>query len=120
MPVNPPVFLNDKKFLQNSFRFIEGQNKVETTFDSGKSLARKTTLVSPDIFSGTLLLNFSEYTLFREFFKTTLEEGVKEFYWFHPISNRRISVRILDVPNYRNAGADFWNVTFTCEITQEL
>lgn len=108
--INWPGELNSIRLNIDGFSFEPGNNKIEASFQSGRSFSKIAPTQTPDRFSGYFDLDYYQLQIFENFWKTTLKHAVKSFNWHHPITDSSIEVKILGVPIYKAIGGNYYRV----------
>ncbi|AWN17674.1 hypothetical protein SALB1_3480 [Salinisphaera sp. LB1] len=84
----------------------------------GPAFQRRISTASPEKFSGSITLNRAQYVTFRDFYKTTLAQGVLPFTWKHPITGDSAVIRfdVSNAPSMSALSNDLFKVSMNLEV----
>jgi len=109
-PVALQTLLNEA-----NFGIKKGTSIVETDMDVGPKKRRRRNTREIDTFTGSIDLTIPQYTLFENFYRTTLSAGVLPFTYNHPITQTPTNFVFVDTPQYASLGGGYFRVSFTWE-----
>lgn len=116
MPETWPLSLQQ---LLNTAGFQEdfGDQTLESDMDIGPSKKRARSTHQGNSITGSILADATAYTNFKNFFKTTLNNGVNTFYFNHPITGEQTTYRFKGSPRVTPVGSGGvqWNISFAWE-----
>lgn len=108
-------------FTRGSFTRVPGNNLLFTETDSGPSKVRRRSTLRKDTIQGSILLrDNTEYAAFRTFYDTTLQDGVKSFFFSDPVDGSQLEVRFKEARwSLSDVGFQAYRVTMTLEVINE-
>ncbi len=109
-----PSELQDQ-FNQAGFSQKFGKTTVTSEVDVGPAKVRSRFTRGIDEFSATIDLEYDDYIIFNTFFKTTLGNGSKTFYYNHPMTGVQSVFRFKDPPSITAMGGRYFKVSFAWE-----
>lgn len=83
--------------------------------DVGPAKVRSRFTDAVDTYQATILLDFDEYETLKDFFKTTLNNGVLPFTFVDPMSEEEGSFRFISPPVISALGGRVFEVTLDWE-----
>ena len=106
MPELYPSSLQDN-FDRGSFQRVPGNNLVISQTEVGPSKKRRRSTLRKDTISGQILLkDNTEYTTFITWYTSTLQDGVRDFYFNDPVLGTQLTV------NFKESGMSISDVGF--------
>lgn len=109
-----PVSLQ-QKLNADDFGIKTGNTLVRTDMDVGPAKVRSRFTDGVDVYSASILLDFSEYSTLFNFHKTTLNNGALPFLFVDPMDDVQKAFRFADTPEYKPLGGRTFKVTMTWE-----
>ena len=92
MPESYPGTLQDN-FNRGSFNRNPGKNLVVSEMEVGPIKKRRRSTLRRDSISGSILLkDNTEYNTFMDWFTSTLQDGLKSFYFDDPATGSQLTV----------------------------
>jgi hypothetical protein len=110
-----PPTLQDK-LNEEAFSFTHGETKLRSDMDVGPAKVRRRYTKSVDPISCTIDVTQGEYSDFDYFYRTTLNGGVNQFTFDHPITGVPTDFRIVGTPQTRSIGGGNFRVSMQWEI----
>jgi hypothetical protein len=110
-----PISLQ-QKLNASSFSVKVGTTTVRTQVDVGPAKVRSRFTDAVDNYSCAIFLDFSEYSTFMTFYKTTLNNGTNQFLFTDPFSLVERAYRFVDAPNISAMGGRFYEVSMNWEL----
>jgi hypothetical protein len=92
-----------------------GETVLRTDMDVGPRKFRRRFTHSIDVFSASIYLTVSQYTIFKNFYNTTLNGGSIPFTFNHPITQDATDFRFSGTPKYTSLGGGQFMVAFQWE-----
>ena len=114
--INFPQELNQIKPNVNGFTYEKGNSKVETAFDSGETFQKRTNRKTPDRFRCGIELTGDQLMIFEDFYDETLDEGVLNFNWIHPILSNPIQCKFIGGYTLTSLQGNYYLVQLSVEI----
>ncbi len=114
------VFPN-KRFLTNNFSFTEGKNNIEKEYSDGTPFTRRKTTSAPLNVKCSMFLSAHELNVFRNFYKNTLNQGIKSFYFFSPFEisiGLKTKMRFKGDIVYTPISGTYWNANMTLGVSE--
>jgi len=102
-------------FSEDGFGFEEGNTIVETEMDVGPKKRRRRNTQGIDTYTASIYLTVSQYTIFKNFYRVTLNAGILPFEFNHPITGEPTQFVFSGRPNYRSIGGGNFIVSFGLE-----
>jgi hypothetical protein len=99
----------------DDFEIKFGSTVVRSDMDVGPAKVRSRYTDGVDQYSASILLTFSEYTTFRDFFKTTLNNGTLPFLFDDPMTGVSTAFRFVDPPTISPLGGLTFRVSMSWE-----
>jgi len=117
MPELYPSTLQDN-FSRGSFNRAPGKNIVYSTMEVGPIKKRRRSTLRRDKIEGTILLeDLTQYNTFITWFTSTLQDGLKEFYFNDPVTQDQMTVTFAeDGMNIRDVGYNAYTVSMVLEV----
>ena len=107
-----------QNFSKGSFSRNPGNNVLVSEMETGPIKKRRRSTLRRDVISGSILLrDTSEYVVFDTWFTSTLQDGVKPFYFNDPVTGSQLTVTFVG-SNYAisDVGFETYSVTMTWEV----
>lgn len=102
---------------QDSFGLTFGDSTIRSDMDVGPAKVRRRITKAVDSITCSITLKTaSEYSAFEYFYKTTLNGGVNQFAFNHPITGVQTDFRISKTPSFRPLGGSVFQVSMEWEI----
>lgn len=102
-------------FQLTGFKETEVDNLIRTQTDKGPPKVRRRGSDAPRKISGNMILNGTQYSTFRSYYRTDLRDGsltIENLDDAHGVSR---TFRISKSPEYEPMGNDFWRVSLELE-----
>jgi hypothetical protein len=115
MPEDWPAALQEC-LNESNFSFNKGDSALRSDMDVGPSKVRNRYTTSIDEVQGSINVTTSEYTTFDNFFKNTLANGTKQFYFNHPITQVQTVFRFTGPYQLVSIGGTNFRISFSWEI----
>ncbi len=109
-----PVGLQ-QKLNAEGFQVKFGNTAMRTDMDVGPAKVRSRFTDAIDVYTCTIFLDYSDYSTFRTFFKTTLNNGVNRFDFTDPFTNTSAEFRFAEEPDISPIGGTVFRVGMTWE-----
>lgn len=107
----------DQFLMPAGFSYTQQSQVIRTTMDAGPDFVRRRFTAASIQFSGSIQATPSEHATFWDFFNNTLNGGVDEFAWTHPITGDAASLRFTGVPQSVSiANGVLFQITLPLEI----
>tara|TARA_R110000787_G_scaffold5686_8_gene20550 strand:- start:7175 stop:7540 length:366 start_codon:yes stop_codon:yes gene_type:complete len=115
-----PSTLQDN-FSKGSFSRVPGQNIVYSSMDTGPTKKRRRSTSRKDTIGGSIMLrDLTEYNTFDTWYRSTLQDGVKAFYFNDPVTQAQIVVSFKEGGmQYRDVGYNTYSVQMSLEVVNE-
>jgi hypothetical protein len=111
-----PASLQDK-LNQASFSYAFGETLIRSTVDVGPAKVRRRFTKGIDVLTCSILLkNASEYSIFYNFYDSTLNGGVNRFEFVHPITGVLSEFRMIKAPSLRLIGGSVYELSMEWEL----
>lgn len=82
-----------QKFHQTGFSIKPPVGGIKTNMSTGKAFQRRRYSAAVQPVSGRMYLTKAQYQTLFDFWENTLEMGVLEFDWVHPITSNPVKMR---------------------------
>lgn len=99
-----------------NFGIQDQDTVIRSEMDVGYAKVRRRFTKGISTFSGSIYLTTDEYTLFKDFFDTTLNGGAIPFTYNHPITQVPSDFRFKGAPAYSSIGGGNFTVQFVWEL----
>lgn len=99
----------------DSFSVVFGDTLVKSETDVGPAKIRSRYTDGVDKWSSTILLDYSEYVTFYDFYKTTLNNGALTFAFVNPFTLATDEFRFEGVPSITPLGGRTYKVSMKWE-----
>ena len=109
-----PISLQDK-LNEDAFGLDIGETVLRSDMDVGPAKVRRRMTKSVDTLTCSIDVTTSEYSTFLYFFDTTLNGGVNQFTFDHPITGAPTDFRFGGPPQIRSIGGGNFRVTMRWE-----
>jgi hypothetical protein len=83
--------------------------------DVGLAKVRRRSTREIDTASGSIHLKFSDYSIFKTFYKTSINGGVTPFTIIHPIEQVTATFRFVSAPGIRSIGGGIFEISMDWE-----
>ena len=100
---------------RDSFSISIGDTVIRSDMEVGPQKFRRRFTKGVDVFSATIWLSRSEYTILYNFYNTTLNGGTLPFTFPHPITEVATDFRFKAPPKISPVGADTFQASFEWE-----
>lgn len=110
-----PSTLQDKVNAAG-FRNQFGSSKIRSTVDVGPAKVRSRFTTRIDQYSSTINLTLGEYDTFKNFYDTTLNNGVETFLFLDPLTDTEKTFRFVGDPSISHIGGNEFIVQMTWEL----
>lgn len=104
-----------QNLLEPTFNFKFGDSRLRTNMDVGLAKVRRRSTREIDTASGSIHLEFSDYSIFKDFYKTLINGGVTPFTIIHPIEQVTATFRFVSSPTIRSIGGGVFEVSMEWE-----
>lgn len=120
MPELYPSTLQDN-FSKGSFNRVPGVNIVFSDMETGPLKKRRRSTLRRDKISGSIMLrDTTEYETFMTWFTSTLQDGVKTFYFNDPVTQNQIIVTFAsDGLTINDQGFETYRAAMVWEVVSE-
>lgn len=81
------------------FQYSQQDQAIRTEMDAGPAFVRRRFTAAATQFSGVVYVDSTQHATFWTFYNSTINGGVDEFTWTHPIDGTSASVRFVGVPS---------------------
>lgn len=110
-----------QNFSRGSFNRIPGNNTVSTNMETGPAKKRRRTTLRRDKISGNIILKtLTEYNDFNTWYTSTLQDGIKDFYFLEPATQNQITVSFMENGmQLSDVGHDTYAVKMVLEVVSE-
>lgn len=98
-----------------NFGIAKGETTIRSDMDIGPKKVRRRFTKGVDIFTASIYLTVTQFTLFETFYDTTLSGGSLPFTFNHPITGVATDFRFASEPVYRSIGGGNFTVDFNWE-----
>lgn len=117
MPELYPSTLQEN-FNKGTFNRVPGKNIQYSEMEIGPLKKRRRSTLRRDKISGSILLrDLTEYNTFITWFTTTLQDGLKEFYFNDPVTQDQMVVTFSDGGlNITDVGYNTYSVSMVWEV----
>ena len=116
MPVIPFPATLQGKLNEQGFSHSIGDTTIRSDVGVGPAKVRRIYTRSVDSVSGSINLTTSEYSVFYYFYNTSLNGGVNQFSYAHPITGVSTNFRFKSPPGIRSIGGGNFSVSMDWEI----
>jgi hypothetical protein len=103
-------------FSEDNFGITIGNTTIISENEIGPKKRRRRFSKSIDKMTASILLNTAQFTVFRNFFDTTLAGGVLAFEFNHPITGILTEFKFEPEPQIVSIGGGQFRVSFTLEV----
>lgn len=102
---------------QDSFGLNFGDSTIRSDMDVGPAKVRRRITRAVDTLSCTITTKtVSEFSAFEYFYKTTLNGGVNQFTFNHPVTGVETDFRMCKTPSFRPLGGNVFQISMEWEI----
>lgn len=101
---------------EENFGLTWDDNILRTDMEVGPPKVRRRSTTNVDEFSCSIDLDLNQYSIFENFYKTSLNGGAKTFSFKHPITQLDIELRIKGQVQIRSRGGGNYVALFNVEI----
>lgn len=115
-----PSDLPDEQF--EDLNYNPGSGRIRTSMDQGPAKQRKRFTAVPKFIQLDMYLDGDQLQSFETWFEDTLDHGVLDFDWEHPVDDTTVEMRFVENPKWSlEKGAEdpsnrLWKATFKLEI----
>jgi len=109
-----PVQLQDK-LNEESFTYDFGGTVIRSNPEFGPPKRRRRFTEGIDVIGCTIDLHYSDFTILKNFFDTTLNGGVDSFEYYHPFTGVLSEFR-MDEPSIKKKGGEWFVVSMRWEV----
>jgi len=115
-----PSTLQDN-FERGSFNRVPGNNVVYSQMDVGPSKKRRRSTLRRDTINGSILLkDNTEYSTFMTWYTSTLQDGVRDFFFDDPALGTQMTVSFEEGGmQIRHVGFQTYSVSMILEVKSE-
>lgn len=101
----------------DSFQLRFGDNRIRTEMDVGPAKVRARATDATDQYNCSILLDYDQYSDFRDFYKITLGGGVRQFLFNDPMieTPTPVAFRFVEPPDIRPLGGRVFQVSMVWE-----
>lgn len=100
-------------FEKTSAKIMKIDPAVRTEMEYGPFKTRRRTTLSQNVFSGTMILSFSQYETLETFYDTTLDGGTGSFEFLHPFTGDTKTVLFASAIEYTPLGPNTIRASFS-------
>jgi hypothetical protein len=104
-----------QKLNVDSFTVVFGNTLVKSETDVGPAKVRSRYTDAVDLYSCTIDLDYDDYDVLYDFYKTTLNNGAKTFSFVNPFTLATDEFRFLDPIDIRPLGGRLFRVNMKWE-----
>lgn len=109
-----PVQLQ-QKLNETSFSYKLGNTVIKTNMSTGPVKRRRRFTEGIDGLTCTIDLHYSNFTIFKSFYDTTINGGVDSFEFNHPFTGVLTEFK-MDTPGITRLGGEWFRVNMTWEV----
>lgn len=110
-PASLPQELNAQ-----GFNYTKQDQLIRTEMDAGPTFVRRRFTAAMEQFGGSVIVDATQYSTFWTFFDNTINGGVDEFTWVHPVTGSAADVRFAAVPSVASITGGFYRLSVQLEI----
>ena len=98
-----------------NFSIAEGDTVIRSDMDIGPQKVRRRFTQGIDLLTASIYLTNAQYTIFKNFYRTSLNGGVLTFEFNHPIEGDLREYRFKAPPQFSSIGGDNYVVQLSWE-----
>ena len=110
-PAQLQQFINE-----DSFDHQIGDTVISSNSDSGPPKRRRRFSKGIDTFNVTIDLAYSDYTILKSFYETTINGGIDPFEFDHPITQVLSEFKMIGAPRIGRLGGEWFRVIMRWEL----
>lgn len=115
MPASWPGSLQQTINVDN-FGVTFGDTLIRSDVDVGQAKVRSRYTKGVDVYTAQIDLDYSLYQTFKDFYKTTLNNGALTFEFIDPMTGNLEEWRFMEVPKIVPLGGRIFSVSMTWEM----
>ena len=97
-------------FNQGNFRLVKEDNVIRSEVSMGKEKRRRRYTSEREIFNGSIIVDGTDYAVFKAFFDTTLVDGTLPFEHDHPITGTTTDFEFLGPYQLTVQGGTYYRI----------